>query len=152
MAIAFALMVWIPTARGLLLERQTPAFAETTGRVVLSELKYVRGRHGTWQVRVEAAYAVDGTEYRAVVFQPFSEPYRARHKQDAEQVAARYAVGATVPVYYDAGDPARSVLRRERNHKAWILLLISGVSAPMFTLAGVGLLVRLARALRRWAA
>jgi hypothetical protein len=101
------------------------------GQVVVStiELRYGSaggdggGRTRAWYPVVAYVYAVGGRHYQGrniVVGGHVGTGWQG----PAQRVAARYPVGATVPVYYDPANPADAVLEK-RAPTQWLLYAIA---------------------------
>lgn len=87
------------------LAAQAPSLEVTRGAVVVSDLRPGRPPHASIVVQ----YTVRGTPHRVSA----SERGVEGHEHDgAEGIVRALPVGATVPVYYHPGEPAKSFLAR----------------------------------------
>lgn len=93
------------------------------------------GRSRAYHPVVVYAYTVGGRPYQGQrIF--FGDSLGTGWPGPAQRTAARFPVGATVPVYYDPANPAQAVLER-RAPANWLLFAIAG-AILLFTLIGVG--------------
>jgi hypothetical protein len=67
------------------------------------------GGHKTWTVQVAYAYSVDGKPQQGSVIHLGGFP-SYDSEAEARALQARFAEGATVPVFYDPAEPANAVL------------------------------------------
>jgi len=85
------------------------------GRIIANETVRAtqRGRSVTVfdATRIAYRYSVAGPAYESDRVSPAARPVRAASAEGRRRAAA-YPLGATVTVYYDPADPARSLLER----------------------------------------
>ncbi len=131
---------------GLFTLRETSrsrGWAETTGRVISSGVNEYAGK-GSRSYRPIVVYA-----YSAGAVRYMSTRISSAHSQGtadrnaAARVAARYPVGASVPVFYDPQDPEQAVL--QRGGSPWLPILAGGA----FSMLAVGMRMLRARAERK---
>ncbi len=85
----------------------------TTGTVLMSQVAVQRtGRSRHVYPRIVYQYVVNGQAYTGQRIRAGDQFLRVRITGQLEQTIARYAVGATVTVYYNPTNPAESALER----------------------------------------
>lgn len=114
----------------------TIGYSSTKGRALSSETKStVGGRGRSYTPVIKYSYTVAGTEqiggtYTAVLMD------RSGTIEWAREVLSRYPPGSECIVYYDADDPAKSVLRRAPSGKFHVLAIGMAFLGSVSVLAG----------------
>ena len=114
--------------------RRWPA---TTGTVIESRVLMVdisptkKGSQWVPQAEVKFRYEVDKKFYESMNLKYGMNQIGGTHRRYAPEVAARYPVGAPLPVSYDPANPADAVSDLSPGSYAWLrviagLLLLSG--------------------------
>ena len=100
----------------------TKQWPEVTGTVEGSQVFSQRRNSGTdWHVVVRTSYFVDGARYESERYS-ITGHLGADSQQGAETLARGFRAGDEVPVFYDPDDPARAVLVRGGEQKAWLTI------------------------------
>jgi len=107
--------------------RASASWPTAEGRVTSSQVDHSTDAEGgdSYQPEVTYQYMVDSLSYENSTIKFGENSYGNR--RTAEEIAARYPVGRSVAVYYDPGQPGRSVLE-------------PGVSAGSYIVLGIGVL------------
>lgn len=96
---------------GVVHQARTLQYAQTSGRVLRSELVEHAGGDGTsYAFAVAYRYEVAGRAYEGDVWR--HDAYASSEHAYYRALLARYAPGAVVPVYFDRDQPQRAVLVR----------------------------------------
>ena len=114
-----------------LLSRRWPAAA---GTIIVSNLQRSRDSDGESLYRPEVSYrySANGEEFIASRTR-YGDSLALSWSAPAARIARRYPVGAVVPVRYDPGDPAESVLEPGLNG-----LIVAGAAfGALFTSLGI---------------
>lgn len=106
---ALAVLMW----RGYLDRRASPQWPSVTGRIVSSRVVAQDSSDGhgfnrEWRIDIDYSYTVNGQAYKNNRIQALLPRFYA--EEDALAVQRRFPAGAEVPVFYDPGKPASSVL------------------------------------------
>ena len=101
-------------------KRRRATWMQVQARVVRSRVEY-RGEE--FVADVAYTYSFGGMEYEGSTVGSLQIVYNWRGP--AERQCARYPDGATVTVYVDRHDPARSMLEAPRSGAAFVLLVAS---------------------------
>lgn len=124
------------TARTFIRQGLSWRYEATEGRILESEITTHQSDGTTYGAKVDYEFTVHGRRYR-------SDRVRYGQGSDSDGTWARETVGANPagavrPVYYDAGDPSRSVLQRGIGGQDWFLaLFLTPFNAVMVFLWGV---------------
>jgi hypothetical protein len=107
--------------------RASASWPTAQGRITRMEVTHSTDSEGGDSYRPEVAYEylVNDRSYESYTIKFGENSYGNR--REAEEIAARYPVGQSVPVYYDPADPERSVLE-------------PGVSLGSYIVLGIGVL------------
>ncbi len=95
--------------------KRSAAWPQVKGKVLTSR---VSRREGSYSVRLEYEYAVDGVQYTSDRIKFGATVTVGSGKEEANAITERYPVGSEVTVYYDPHKPSRSVLEREVEARA----------------------------------
>ena len=147
-----ALLLWLVAAflgsRALRVRRQAAAgeaWPATQGTVLFSQVQEHRstnnsgGTSYSYSALVQYQYSIAGQEYRSNNLD-FSDlgmggwQVSGGYKQ-AEAKAAQFAVGRTVPVYYNPENPAEAVLEKKSSGQAILVIgtiLVAAFGCGMF--------------------
>lgn len=90
-------------------QEQAARWPIVQGTVIRSEVEAVRSKGIKYVPKVVYTYSVDGQPYEGSRYR-FSA-FRSEKPGYAEEVVARYPVGARVPVYYRPGQPSETLLQ-----------------------------------------
>ena len=104
------------SAYKIFISRNADQWRETKGRIVKSEVVKVPDHPS--QPNVVYAYEVDGERFASNEIAFLNVTGGAL----ADETAARYPLGEIVSVYYDPGDPAKSVLEPQLSAVAYFML------------------------------
>jgi hypothetical protein len=111
LALLFAVLVW----RAWQVKQASPSWPSVQGQILVSKARArneTGDQRGTpthdWFTEVSYRYTVDGVAYTGNTLRAFGRNHFSQDQAEAE--LAPFAVGQSVPVYYDPANPARSVL------------------------------------------
>lgn len=103
------LFMALPGAWWVIQAQASTSWPTADGKVLRSEVRTQRtGNTSSHEPLVIYQYQVEGKSYRRD--RPTISRQPSKTTAPAEEVVARYPVGTQVTVYYDAADPATSVL------------------------------------------
>jgi Protein of unknown function (DUF3592) len=125
--VALGIAVWLFTRDGAIKNWPTTDGVITSSKLETNSPIQVKDRFNNWRSyessmpKVRYTYTVDGKQLEG---SRITREPRADDHGDA--VVARYPVGKTVKVYYDAKDPASSVLEAKTSIGGVILAIIGG--------------------------
>lgn len=105
--------VYFFVIRDIVLYRQVESYVSTQGTVLGSAVKETRSDDGTshrpW---VKYSYEVSGRTYVSSVYRVGSDDY---DETESGEIVAAHAIGQPVTVWYDAADPSKAVLSKDRH-------------------------------------
>ena len=125
-------------ARTFIRQSLSMRYEATEGRIIESEIITHQSDGTTYGAKVDYEFTVHGRRYQ-------SDRVRYGQGSDSDGAWARDTVsanpaGALRPVYYDAGDPSRSVLQRGIGGQDWFLaLFLTPFNVVMVFLWGVAI-------------
>lgn len=97
------------TVSSMVLQMQMESWPSVQGTITRSEVDAVRSnKTTTYGLKVAYTYSVDGQQYEGSKARP--SMWRTGDRGFAEELVARYPLGATIPVYYRPGQPSEAVL------------------------------------------
>lgn len=133
--------------RAIVYALQARSFSQTQARVLATIVTPTNSKlegAPVFDVEVEYTYAAGGREFtsrRPALLGALT----ALGQKHADKLAATFAPGATVPVYFDAADPSRAVLSREVGSGTYIFTVFFTPFAAFGAVAlsfGMSLLLR----------
>lgn len=90
-------------------QQQAASWPVVQGTITRSEVEAVRSKGIKYEPKLAYTYSVDGHPYEGSKYRRSS--FRSSDSGYAEEVVARYPVGARVPVYHRPGQPSEAVLQ-----------------------------------------
>lgn len=104
-------------------QAQTASWPSVQGTIIRSEVEAKRSNKSTtYGADLAYSYTVDGQRYEGN--QERTTVWRAGDRGFAEERVARYPVGATLPVYYQPGQPTEAVLQPGMDSSELFLLMM----------------------------
>ncbi|MFP2958437.1 DUF3592 domain-containing protein [Myxococcus sp. 1LA] len=111
------------TVSNMVLQMQTESWPSVQGTITRSEVEAVRSNKSTtYGLKVAYTYSVDGQHYEGSRARPAM--WRSGGRGFAEELVARYPLGATIPVYYRPGQPSEAVLQTGMDGSALFTLML----------------------------
>lgn len=102
---------------------QSASWPSVQGTITRSEVEAVRSNKSTtYGLKVAYTYSVDGKRYEGSKYR--SSAWRSGDAGFAEELVARYPLGARIPVYYRPGQPSEAMLQVGMGSAELFLLMV----------------------------